>query len=101
MSIDKSPDDNTDTTCPRCGHKFDSTAITTNPEMRWRWTGTILAVLIVTSLPAFVTLFGFGIISLGAIGQGWAALYATIVLMAATWVWGKETLQSVREARSD
>lgn len=91
----------TDTTCPRCGHEFDSTTITTNPEMRWRWTGTILAVIAVSSLPIVILLAGVSVITLGQISQGWWALYATVVLMAATWVWGKETLQAVKEARGN
>lgn len=102
MSEDDTPpaaDENGKYTCPRCGHKFDPSTSTTNTEMRWRWTGTVLALLTVASLPALVALAGFGIISLGAISQGWWVAYITVVLMAATWTFGKETLEAVKQAR--
>jgi uncharacterized paraquat-inducible protein A len=95
------PSENGNATCPRCGHEFDPNSTTTNSEMRWRWTGTILAVLTVASLPVFITLAGFGAITLGAISQGWWVMYATVVLMAATWTFGKETLQAVQKARGN
>jgi heme/copper-type cytochrome/quinol oxidase subunit 2 len=102
MPEDKQPpQENGAVTCPRCTHEFDPNQTTTNSEMRWKWTGTILAILVVISLPALVLLAGFAVVSLGPITQGWWVLYATVVLMAATWTFGKETLQAVKEARGN
>jgi len=88
-------------TCPKCGHDFtpDEDNTTTSTKERWEYTGTILALVSVFSLPIIVLLAGLGIVSLSAISQGWLILYATVVLMAATWTYGKETLEAVKQAQ--
>jgi Sec-independent protein secretion pathway component TatC len=94
------PDDTP--TCPKCGYDFtyDENNTTTSTKERWEYTGTILALVSVFSLPIIVLLAGLGIVSLTAISQGWLLLYSTVVLMATTWTYGKETLEAVRQARS-
>jgi len=72
---------------------------TMSTRTRWEWTGTLLAFAMVLSLPVIVGLTAGGILSIGAISQGWFVLYSTVTLMAATWAFGKETLEAVREAR--
>jgi len=73
--------------------------VTTNTRERWQWTGTILASVMVLSLPLIVGLTTAGVLSLSPISQGWFALYFTVTLMAATWAFGKGTLEAVREVR--
>lgn len=90
-------------TCPECGHDFshdEADGITSSTKERWEYTGTILALLTVASLPIITLLAGLGIVTLGSISQGWWVAYTTIVLMAATWTFGKETLEAVQKARS-
>jgi len=86
--------------CPDCGHEFEDN-ITQSTRDRWEYTGTILALFVVASLPVTIMLAGLEILSVGSVSQGWSILYATVVLMAATWTFGKETLQAVREARAE
>lgn len=95
------PEDDTPT-CPECGHSFtkaEEYETTTSTMERWEFTGTILALFTVTSLPVIIVLAGLGIVSLGAISQGWWVVYTTVVLMAATWTFGEQTLKAVRKAR--
>lgn len=74
--------------------------ITSDTKTRWALTGTILATVILLSLPSLVVTAGLGIVSLSAISQGWFALYSTLVVMAATWVFGEDVLKAVRRART-
>jgi hypothetical protein len=73
--------------------------LTTSTMERWEYIGTILAGAMVLSLPVIVVGAGLGILSLSPIGQAWFLLYSTVTLMAATWAFGKETLEAVRKAR--
>lgn len=77
----------------------DEDSTTTSTRTRWEWTGTILASAMVLSLPTIVGLTAAGILTLNPISQAWFGLYFTVTLMAATWAFGKETLEAVREAR--
>jgi hypothetical protein len=77
----------------------DGDKYTMSTRTRWEWTGTLLAFAMVLSLPAIVGLTAAGVLSVGVITQGRFTLYATVTLMAATWAFGKETLEAVREAR--
>lgn len=72
---------------------------TTSTRERWEYIGTILAGVMVLSLPALIIGAAAGALTFSGIGQAWFALYATIALMAATWAFGKETLEAVRKAR--
>lgn len=73
---------------------------TTNSSMtRWKYIGTILATIMVVSLPVIVLGAAVGTFSLSPIGQAWFVLYSTVTLMAATWAFGKETLEAVQQAR--
>lgn len=85
--------------CPECGTEVEYNSTTTSSERRWKYTGTILALLTVASLPALIILAGLSVVALSPITQGWWLLYGTLVLMAATWTFGRETLQAVYEAR--
>lgn len=73
---------------------------TTSSSMtRWKYIGTVLSTIMVISLPVIVGGAAAGILSLSPIGQAWFTLYATVTLMAATWAFGKETLEAVQKAR--
>ena len=88
--------------CPNCSHTIDTTNGTTvDSEVRWKYIGTILSAVSVLSLPTIIILAGLGVMALGAISQGWALLYSTVVLMAATWVFGEKTLKAVQKARGN
>lgn len=87
-------------TCPECGAELDDETLTKSAKERWEYTGTVLALFVVLSLPLVVVLTGLSIFTLSPISQAWWALYATVVLMAATWTFGRETLKAVKEARS-
>lgn len=92
--------DGTYVDCPNCDHTIDTANGTTvSSEVRWKYIGTVLSTITVTSLPSIIMLAGLGIVTLGAITQGWALLYSTVVLMAATWVFGEKTLKAVQQAR--
>lgn len=93
MATDDTP------TCPECGADLAEQELTTSTKERWEYTGTVLAGLAVASLPIIVFLAGMGVVTLGAISQGWWVTYSTVVLMAATWTFGKETLEAVQQAR--
>jgi len=73
--------------------------LTTSTKERWEYIGTILAGVMVLSLPVLVTGAAAGILSVSAVTQGWFVLYATITLMAATWAFGEGTLKAVKKAR--
>lgn len=73
---------------------------TKSTKTRWKYTTTLLSVTIVLSLPILLAAAGLGLISLNAIGSGWFGLYFLVTAMAATWAFGKETLEAVRETRN-
>lgn len=77
----------------------DDENLTTSTRERWEYIGTVLSALMVSSLPVLLVGTAFGIFTLSGIGQAWYILYATVVTMAATWAFGKETLEVVRQAR--
>lgn len=75
--------------------------LTTSTKERWEWIGTILASATVLSLPTLIIGAATEMLSLSSVGQAWFALYATVTLMAATWAFGRETLNAVQKARSN
>ena len=87
--------------CPECNAELsiEDTDTTTSVKSRWEYTGTLLSILTVPTLPVIVLLAGLGIISLGSISQAWWFVYTTVVLMAATWAFGKEVLEVVYKIR--
>lgn len=72
---------------------------TSSSDTRWKYTATLLASILIVSIAVAIIGGGFGVISLSGIPQEWLALYAVTTLMAATWAFGKETLEAVNEAR--
>jgi hypothetical protein len=72
---------------------------TSSAQTRWKYIGTILAGLMVASLPAIILGTALGWLTLSGIGQAWFGLYFTVTLMAAVWAFGKETLEAVNKAR--
>lgn len=72
---------------------------TDDPRTRWEGLNTVLSLLLIMSLIAIVSFVIVTGTSVSVLGQAWFVLYSTIVLMAATWAFGKETLQAVRKAR--
>ncbi len=86
--------------CPECGCIFDDSANTVSAKERWEYTGTILALIVVTSLPVTVLLSTIGVSMLSNVSQSWVILYSIVTLMAATWTFGEQTLKAVREFRN-
>lgn len=78
----------------------DDDELTTNTRERWEYIGTVLAGLMVTSLPALLIGTALGAFTLSGISQAWFVLYFLVVMMAATWAFGKETLEAVQKARA-
>lgn len=72
---------------------------TTDTDVRWSYTGTALSALLLTSLVMTVVGAAAGGFSLSAIPETWALMYSIVVLMAATWVFGRETFNAVKEFR--
>jgi len=72
---------------------------TSSTMTRWKYIGTLLAALMVASLPVLVVGTALGTLTLSGIGQAWFGLYFLVTMMAATWAFGKETLEAVDKAR--
>lgn len=73
---------------------------TTKSSMtRWEYIGTVLAAIMVTSLPVLIIGVSAGVFTLAGISQAWFGLYFLVTMMAATWAFGKETLEAVQKAR--
>lgn len=73
---------------------------TKSTETRWKYVGSLLAGVVVLSLPAVIVGAVFAGLPLSVVGQAWFTLYASVTLMAATWAFGKETLEVIRDVRS-
>lgn len=73
--------------------------LTTSTMERWEYIGTILATLMVASLPALIIGAAAGTFTLTGISQAWFGLYFLVTMMAATWAFGEETLNAVNKAR--
>lgn len=71
--------------------------LTTSYQERWEYLGTIASMVVLLSLIILILGSSYGILLLSAIGQSWFILYATICLMAATWIFGKGTLKAVKK----
>lgn len=90
-------------TCRTCGAVLDENGNRVRVQVwtRWKYTGTVVSTLILLSLPTVLILAGLGFISLAVLTQSLMLLYGTVTLMAATWLFGQETLSAVRSARAD
>lgn len=73
--------------------------VTSDTRTRWEGLATIITFLIFVSFLTLLIGTAVGTFTLGSISQAWFALFSTIVLMAATWLYGKETLEAVQKAR--
>lgn len=95
--------DNGEVTCRTCGSVLDKNGNRVRVQVwtRWKYTGTVVSTLLLLSLPAVLILAGLGIVSLAALTQSLMLLYGTITLMAATWLFGQETLSAVKSARAN
>ncbi len=78
----------------------DNDDTTTSSKMRWTYIATVLAGLIVASLPIIIIGTAVGALTLSAISQAWFSLYFLVTMMAATWAFGEETLNAVNKVRS-
>ncbi len=76
----------------------DDNSTTKSTRTRWEYIGTLLAGVMVISLPILILGAAYGPLVLAPISQGWYVLYGLVVLMAATWAFGKETLEAAKEA---
>lgn len=83
---------------PDDDHHHDE-SMTTSTRERWEYIGTVLAGLMVASLPIIIIGTAVGVLTLSGISQAWFGLYFLVTLMAATWAFGKETLEAVQQAR--
>lgn len=72
---------------------------TTSTSTRWTYIGTVLAAIMVISLPVLIIGTAIGALTFSGIGQAWFGLYFTVTLMAAVWAFGKETLETVQKVR--
>lgn len=72
---------------------------TTSAMTRWKYIGTVLAGIMVLSLPVVIIGAALGAFTLSGISQAWFGLYFLVTMMAATWAFGKETLEAVQKAR--
>jgi hypothetical protein len=90
------PDDNDETNTPYS----DNDDITVVSNTRWTYIGTTLSALMLFSLAIITVGAAAGVFSLSPISQAWFILYATVILMAATWAFGEETLIAVKKARN-
>jgi len=79
----------------------ESDDITMSSRVRWTYVSTVLALITLVSLPPLVVTASTGYTQLGQVPNVWFGLYATVVLMAATWTWGEETLDAVKEFRGN
>lgn len=77
----------------------DVDGVTKSSKTRWKYIGTVLAGLMVASLPVLIIGTAFGILTLSGIGQAWFGLYFLVTMMAATWAFGEKTLDAVNKAR--
>lgn len=79
----------------------DDPTTTLSSDTRWTYIASVLSAIVITSLPVVIVGTGLGLMTVAGISQGWLILYSTVVLMAATWVFGEETLNAVRRAREN
>ncbi len=79
------------------GNPYNDT--TSSTMTRWKYIGTLLAALMVTSLSVLMIGTAVGAFTLTGITQAWFGLYFLVTVMAATWAFGKETLEAVQAAR--
>lgn len=73
---------------------------TSNTQIRWTYTATLLSILILLSLPALVIGAAAGSHNLSEVPQGWFVLYMTVCIMAATWVFGRKALEAAKDYAS-
>lgn len=70
---------------------------TESTETRWEYVATVLAIVIVASLPLFIALGGAGVLTLTSVPKLFVELYVLIVTVAATWTFGSDVLEAVRK----
>lgn len=73
-------------------------AMTESSQTRWIGTGTLLALLLVASVPVFLGLAGVGTIALSSIPSWLWQSYVILAGLAGVWTFGDETLKSLLEA---
>jgi hypothetical protein len=73
--------------------------LVTGSDPRWKWLSTVCSIVTIVSFVAYVGLVMIGVMSVSALSQGWFILYFTAVLVAVTYVFGRETLEVVAEFR--
>lgn len=75
--------------------------VTNSTDVRWAYLASVITAIVIIGFLLIIGLAAAGILSLSAISQGWFILTATVVLMAAAWLWGTDTLEAVRESRPE
>lgn len=70
-----------------------------NPNLR-KTIPDVIAALVIVTFVGYIGLAITGVVgtSLAAVSAGWMALYSTVVLMSAVKLYGKKTLEAVRNA---
>lgn len=75
--------------------------LTVRDSVRWKYLASLITSIVLIGFMALITAAAAGVMSLGAINQAWFVLFSTVVMMAAVWLWGADTLAAVREARQE
>lgn len=75
--------------------------ITNSTDVRWTYLASAITAIVIISFMSLILLTAAGVFTLGNITQSWFILTSTVVLMAAAWLWGTDTLQAVRETRDN
>jgi hypothetical protein len=73
--------------------------VTSDTRTRWEGLATVVTFLIFVAFLSLLIGGAFGLFTLGSIGQAWFVLFSTVLLMAATWLYGEDTLNAVQRAR--
>jgi len=77
---------------------IDLDATTTNTDTRWTYLSSAITTAVLIGFMLIVGLGAAGVLSLSLITQQWFALVALVVGMAATWLWGTDTLEAYRNS---
>jgi len=67
--------------------------LTDDDDKRWVWLASFLTVLLFASLVTLLVGAALGALSLSTIPQGWFILYATMLLTATVWLYGRDSFK--------
>jgi hypothetical protein len=73
---------------------------TSSISKRWLFTNDLLAFILLSSLPILTALGATQVLALGQIPALYSWTYATAVLVASVWAFGKSSVQAIAALRS-